>query len=1665
MKAATQALLAAHAFSSIVDDSAKDVKRIEQEQFHAAVASLVKPLEPFGVSITPEHSSSIPKSIRPAVLKFVALRDTVITQIETLKQIIEPLLPWESAENTLFITSAIFFVYFVGYFNFGIAWVFVAMFFVNAAYRRNMLRIKDKVSVEASRVLGLRKLETEDETVEWFNRFLDKFWVQYEPGLSFGLKESIGSTLASIKPAFLDDLVLTVFTLGSVAPRIDKIKTIMQPADDLLVMEWSLLFVPVDEDGVSKRERELGNVRQSQIEIVAKLGLGKLSLPIPILVGELEFRAKLRLELKFVSKYPHVSKIDYSFDETPVVDFILKPLKALDMMDMPALRSALDKGIAYGLAGFVMPNKNTIDLDAIMNGTGTDLPVGILKITIHEAKHLKNMELAGTSDPYVAVRIGGVVVGKSKIVTSNLHPFWGHTIYIPVLKSNLNRKQSDPLNIEELHFEILDSNPASKDVSMGFVQPLNLARWVKLLDEPEPNITEISETEDSPTTPTVEEKPTPKINDTKSLSTAKDNVSSKSAEPKPSPAPAPVFKPSLSGGLPLSQSEIENLVTEWGSPQEDSENDVWHALYMKEASTKDSDVKPLKGSLRIEMAYFPVKPYNSPADEPKKETKATTTDLVKNELEQQQQLAAVKTPAIEADFVAPEKSSKSRPSSRQLTPAILRQSASLSEKTSFTSLGAASSHAAATATAAKVEAKLVPIETTGILTATIHSGKEFRSSRMNSMKCELALSGVVAPPASNDWVVGATPVVKKTNNPTWDYPIRFYVASPDTAKLVFTVKDGNRSAGDLKLKVADVLKRLNSKEVDADWYKLGNCESGKVRITFQWHTVDPDYIVPSHLTLARKPKGIVKFKILHAKSLVNVEIMGRKSDPYAKIYIGHSAIGATMVKDNTLDPVWNETFYGVSYSAAQRVMIELWDYNNVKMDKKLGTVDLTFNDILYFYDDGVEKSKNFQKSRNDGLTVEFVGHSINVTAPIYVDPRADIEIAGLKVDLKGKIKKEKKESDTVEVLNTLSAEINANHNAREEARSHLAQRGFVYFEIEYYHAVALDEQVSALDGDQRDWIARTQELVKSEVKRLEALAEVKVLTKEESERRIKTVLANGYAGEPDKAMLPLLSLRPPAKIVEKYDSGILRFNLIGAKNVGNLNAYIDIQLDDISVFETRVQKSDSPVWNASTDVCIRSFKHQKLIINLRESKHGETRHNDDPILATWGDNLLTIVGKKKNWIELEPSRNGAAKVLLNVSVGYVPIETSLSSTIYDHGMLYIDLHSATNVEGVDASGTSDPYCLIYLNDEQLHKTETKKKNNNPVFKESINVPIQSRLKSTINFVLKDFNAIARHTTIGTAELDLMDLSVDKPLTLALPLAGARSGVLNLLVYFDHEAVANLQNKLSSNSMNDTSIRLEGDEGNAALKMIKGSGLGTVDAFKDFAKTVKGAARQDQGHIKTAASVAREHGFEVSEQPVFEVSIEDLSHGSSLLHASSSSLQQQLLHGTVLLTIESAHDLKAVDNNGLADPYIKVNQLLHGKVKNLYKTKVKKATLNPIWHETCQFKIPPSSITLELKDHNTFASSKPLGQIDLNLEALFGEETEFSTTLPVSLGGKGEVTISGKFEKDASGLEVGARASSSMSMASETSSIVSEGRHSRLGRVPILGLKRTTYMKS
>ncbi|XP_066388388.1 calcium-dependent lipid-binding protein-like isoform X2 [Miscanthus floridulus] len=97
--------------------------------------------------------------------------------------------------------------------------------------------------------------------------------------------------------------------------------------------------------------------------------------------------------------------------------------------------------------------------------------------------------------------------------------------------------------------------------------------------------------------------------------------------------------------------------------------------------------------------------------------------------------------------------------------------------------------------------------------------------------------------------------------------------------------------------------------------------------------------------LELKPHGKLTVTVVRAESLKNKELIG-KSDPYVVLFIRPMFKEKTSVIDDNLNPRWNETFHLIAEDKeTQFLILEVFDEDNMKQDKRLGIAKLPLSDL------------------------------------------------------------------------------------------------------------------------------------------------------------------------------------------------------------------------------------------------------------------------------------------------------------------------------------------------------------------------------------------------------------------------------------------------------------------------------------------------------------------------------------------------------------------------------------------------------------------------------------------------------------------------------------------------------------------------------------------------
>lgn len=220
--------------------------------------------------------------------------------------------------------QAVFASHFLTRFNFGWGWLFIILAVCNTYYSTSLERVRRRARDDIQRELVKTRLASEHESADWINNFLDRFWLIYEPVLSATVVSSVDQILSTNTPPFLDSLRLSQFTLGTKAPRIDKVRTFPKTPDDIIMMDWGISFTPNDISDLTPRQA--ADKVNPKIVLSVRVGKGLATALMPILIEDISFSGLMRIRMKLMSSFPHVQIVDFCFLEKPVIDYVLKPV-------------------------------------------------------------------------------------------------------------------------------------------------------------------------------------------------------------------------------------------------------------------------------------------------------------------------------------------------------------------------------------------------------------------------------------------------------------------------------------------------------------------------------------------------------------------------------------------------------------------------------------------------------------------------------------------------------------------------------------------------------------------------------------------------------------------------------------------------------------------------------------------------------------------------------------------------------------------------------------------------------------------------------------------------------------------------------------------------------------------------------------------------------------------------------------------------------------------------------------------------------------------------------------------------------------------------------------------------------------------------------------------
>ncbi|XP_073744340.1 multiple C2 and transmembrane domain-containing protein 1 isoform X14 [Callorhinus ursinus] len=324
----------------------------------------------------------------------------------------------------------------------------------------------------------------------------------------------------------------------------------------------------------------------------------------------------------------------------------------------------------------------------------------------------------------------------------------------------------------------------------------------------------------------------------------------------------------------------------------------------------------------------------------------------------------------------------------------------------------------------------------------------------------------------------------------------------------------------------------------------------------------------------------------------------------------------------------------------------------------------------------------------------------------------------------------------------------------------------------------------------------------------------------------------------------------------------------------------------------------------------------------------------------------------------------------------------------DPGMYQLDitLRRGQSLAARDRGGTSDPYVKFKIGGKEVFRSKIIHKNLNPVWEEKACILVE-HLREPLYIKVFDYDFGLQDDFMGSAFLDLTQLELNRPtdVTLTLkdphypdhylgiillsiiltPKEGEHRDVQSSIHSFLHWRICEIKTMLMRKSWKRSSKDLSENE-------VVGSYF-SVKSF--FWRTCGRPALPVLGFCRAELQSNYDQNAQFQTQS---------------LRLSDVHRKSQLWRGIVSITLIEGRDLKAMDSNGLSDPYVKF-RLGHQK----YKSKIMPKTLNPQWREQFDFHLYEEKggiIDITAWDKDAGKRDDFIGRCQVDLSALSREQT-------------------------------------------------------------------------
>ncbi|XP_046860503.1 uncharacterized protein PYUK71.03c-like isoform X2 [Xenia sp. Carnegie-2017] len=298
----------------------------------------------------------------------------------------------------LTVSTAIFLIlaWIFGSFGIGFIWLIPFLFLVFTWWNRTSAHVL-KTSMRFAEMQAHRERAFQNaETAEWLNFVINRWCVFSESSILSLIKTNLDPYLEEFKPSFIESIEVEDFTVGNRTPYFKYIECFDSFEDNrnIKASEITLRFPPEGLATMPKYKAVMNldvGLSSPDSKFIIRVRLAKggfLDLSTSISVEDLHINGKMQIVLSFNRNipFPHLAAISLCFLEEPKVEFDIRLLKSVQLMEFPLLKnwmaSLLNDCLKLSL---VDPGRITIPLcdDPDVLGHGSQFACGVLTLTIN----------------------------------------------------------------------------------------------------------------------------------------------------------------------------------------------------------------------------------------------------------------------------------------------------------------------------------------------------------------------------------------------------------------------------------------------------------------------------------------------------------------------------------------------------------------------------------------------------------------------------------------------------------------------------------------------------------------------------------------------------------------------------------------------------------------------------------------------------------------------------------------------------------------------------------------------------------------------------------------------------------------------------------------------------------------------------------------------------------------------------------------------------------------------------------------------------------------------------------------------------------------------------------------------------------------------------------